>query len=293
MKEGSVICLCLFVIGIILQLCAGPLDWEVFSWPVNLLVLACFLGLSVLAFLFRKKVYFFEFMGSLKAAVPSMMFVCGITVIMGLTRQNDSADAPAGLLGFSRMLSSWPFVLLYLWMAMIVFQAVLKEGTNWKWRRLPAFAFHLGLLLVLLCGSLGSADMSMLSMTVNDRAPEKKAVDESGKEHELPISILLRDFDIREDTPGRIHYLADISIWIRSGREESAVLSVNNPFKIDGRKIYLSDFDESKGAESDTCTLEVVSDPWLPGVYAGIYLMLLGAACMIFMRKSGAKQEME
>ena len=293
MKEGSVICICLFAICVILQLIAGPLDWNLFAWPVNLIALILFLGSSLAIFLLRNRFYFFEFMGSLKAAVPSMMFVCGITVIMGLTRQNDSADAPVGLLGFSRMLSSWPFVLLYLWMALIVCQAVLKEGRYWKWRRLPAFAFHLGLLLVLLTGTLGSADMSMLSMAVNDKLPEKMAVDDNGKMHELPISILLRDFDIREDQPGRIQYIADISIWSRGGKEESAVLSVNKPFRIDGRKIYLSDFDETKGADSDTCTLDIVSDPWLPGVYAGIYLMLAGAACMIFMRKSSSKQESE
>jgi hypothetical protein len=34
------------------------------------------------------------------------------------------------------------------------------------------------------------------------------------------------------------------------------------------------------GAMSDTSILELVSDPWLPYVYVGIYMMLLGAVCM-------------
>jgi hypothetical protein len=34
------------------------------------------------------------------------------------------------------------------------------------------------------------------------------------------------------------------------------------------------------GAQSQISILELVSDPWLPLVYAGIYMMLAGAVCM-------------
>jgi hypothetical protein len=36
----------------------------------------------------------------------------------------------------------------------------------------------------------------------------------------------------------------------------------------------------NKGAQSDISILELVSDPWLPLVYSGIYMMLAGAVVM-------------
>ena len=39
---------------------------------------------------------------------------------------------------------------------------------------------------------------------------------------------------------------------------------------------YIS-YDESKGKYSDTSVFELVSDPWLPIVYAGIIMLIAGS----------------
>ena len=57
-------------------------------------------------------------------------------------------------------------------------------------------------------------------------------------------------------------------------------VDVNKPVEVEGWKIYQYGYDTQMGAMSDTSILELVSDPWLPYVYVGIYMMLLGAVCM-------------
>ena len=42
MKEGFLIGGGLIVIGLILELCVGPVLWETFAWPVNGIVLGIF-----------------------------------------------------------------------------------------------------------------------------------------------------------------------------------------------------------------------------------------------------------
>jgi hypothetical protein len=37
------------------------------------------------------------------------------------------------------------------------------------------------------------------------------------------------------------------------------------------------------GSMSNISILELVSDPWLPAVYTGIYMMLAGAVCMFIL----------
>ena len=47
---------------------------------------------------------------------------------------------------------------------------------------------------------------------------------------------------------------------------------MNKPVEVDGWKIYQYGYDTQMGPMSQTSILELVSDPWLPLVYTGIYM---------------------
>ena len=56
-KEGFVMGAGLLITGELLQLSVGPVDWQAFAWPVNLIVLVVWIiGVSIL-YAMRKKVY--------------------------------------------------------------------------------------------------------------------------------------------------------------------------------------------------------------------------------------------
>ena len=62
----------------------------------------------------RKRVYFFGWMSHYTSAVSSLLWVAGITVVMGLIRQIPS-DHPADMLGFFANAFSMAFcITLYL-----------------------------------------------------------------------------------------------------------------------------------------------------------------------------------
>ena len=60
----------------------------------------------------------------------------------------------------------------------------------------------------------------------------------------------------------------------------TSTVDVNNPVEVEGWRIYQYSYDTQMGAMSQTSILELVSDPWLPLVYTGIYMMLAGAVCL-------------
>lgn len=60
--------------------------------------------------------------------------------------------------------------------------------------------------------------------------------------------------------------------------------------EIEGWKIYQLSYDESKGGWSDISIFELVRDPWLPVVYTGIVMMMLGAVCL-FVNAQKRKEE--
>ena len=118
-KEGLTIGTGLLIIGILLQMTVGAINWDLFACPVNVIVLVVYIIALIVMHLLRKRVYLFSWLSHYSAAVSALLWVVGMTVVMGLIRQAPSGHAPnasTDLLGFSQMIASWPFVLLYFWM---------------------------------------------------------------------------------------------------------------------------------------------------------------------------------
>ena len=97
----------------------------------------------------------------------------------------------------------------------------------------------------------------------------------------MPIAIELKEFIMEtydDGSPRR--FASDIQILTKTGKNIQTTVEVNKPVEVDGWKIYQYGYDTQMGAMSQTSILELVSDPWLPLVYTGIYMMLAGAVCM-------------
>lgn len=281
MKEGFVIDAGLTIIGLVLQFSLGPVDWSLFAWPINIIVLGIFLLLSGIIFTFRSKVYGFRFLATSTCAVPALVMTAALTIIMGLTAQVAESSPPADFFGITKMLSFWPFVLLYLWIAFILAQVSLVQVLHFKWRRLPSLVSHLGLLISLLTATLGSADMQRLQMYTVLEQTEWRGINERNMMIELPIAIKLKQFIMEtydDGSPKR--FASDIIIYTKNGDSLQATVDVNKPVEVRSWKIYQYGYDTTKGAESELSILELVRDPWLPYVYTGIYMMLFGALTM-------------
>ena len=290
MKEGFLIGGGLVLAGLMLQLSSGPVDWDVFRWPVNGIVLAVFLALVAIAFLLRKKVYGFQFIGTYKAAVPALVYAVVLTIIMGMTRQEVNGT------WLTNMLSFWPFVLIYVYMAVILGLVVLRQLKSWAAASFSLFTFHfsllphLGLFLAMTCATLGNADMQRLKMITVKGEPEWRALNSQQQIVEMPFSIELKDFIMETYDDGMPRrFASDIQVVTKTGGHIQATVEVNKPVEVDGWKIYQYGYDTQMGAMSKTSILELVSDPWLPLVYTGIYMMLAGAVCMFLKGKKVKK----
>ena len=236
MKEGFLIGGGLVVIGLMVQLCFGAVPWSAIAWPLNGLLFGALLALTVIAFLMRKRIYVIRFLASYMAAIPILVYAVVLTIVMGLTRQQSGLDMNSEGTWLNDMLAFWPFVLIYVLMAVILALVILRRLAHLSsWRRdIPFVMNHLGLFLAMTTATLGNADMQRLKMVTAVGVPEWRA------------------------------------------------LAVNGamPVEIEGWKIYQYGYDTEMGAQSHISILELVSDPWLPFVYVGIYMMLGGAVCL-------------
>ena len=200
-KEGSAISIGLLVTGGLLQAAVGPLDWIVFMWPGNILALAFLLILLAVFYALRSHVYFFRFMTTVQAAVPALATAAVLTVVMGLTRQAAEEKPAADVLGLTKMLNFWPFILVYLWNTMIVGEVAIFQICHFRRQVIPSLVCHAGLFIFIVCGTLGSADMQKLKMYCEEGKPEWRALDAYNNVVELPLAIQLNRFTIDEYPP--------------------------------------------------------------------------------------------
>ncbi len=98
---------------------------------------------------------------------------------------------------------------------------------------------------------------------------------------ELPIAIELERFIMEKyDDGSPKRFASDIHITTRSGKDLRTTVDVNKPAEVEGWKIYQYSYDTEAGEKSQISIFEIVSDPWLPAVYTGIYMMIAGAVLM-------------
>lgn len=388
------------MVGVLLQLSAGPVMWQALSFPVNLGLLVVLLVLILLLHLLEHKVYAFGFLRTFIAAVPALVIAALLTVCMGLIKQQPDGAAPVDCMGFTRMTSSWPFVLIYLYLVLILGLAILHRARTFHLRDLPFMLNHLGLFVVLVAAALGSADTRKLTMNITRDMPEWQAVDAQGRVVEMPVALQLIDFNIEEYPPklmlidnrtgheiprgkpltltvdekfhsgtlggwtftlvkriensaptstrdttyyvpwnstgamcalyvtarneqtqqGGARKLLEKSGWVtcgsylfpyqtlvlddnvslvmadreprsfvskvqaltRDGQNVISTIEVNKPLSLNGWKIYQLNYDTSRGKWSEVSVLQLVKDPWLPAVYAGILMLAVGAVWIIF-----------
>ena len=87
--------------------------------------------------------------------------------------------------------------------------------------------------------------------------------------------------------PRRFASLVDI--YTQDGKNIHTEIEVNKPFTINGWKIYQLSYNEQMGKWSNLSIFELVTDPWMPVVYVGIFMLLFGAVGM-FLTASRKKE---
>ena len=100
--------------------------------------------------------------------------------------------------------------------------------------------------------------------------------------YHFPYQVLSLDGKVCIAMPEREpqRYVSTVEIMTKAGLHAVERIEVNRPLSIEGWKIYQLSYDTQMGRWSETSVLELVSDPWLPFVYAGLGMMMLGAVCM-------------
>ena len=265
-------CLLLFAVGIVLQCVVGDFDNGFLRYPWGLILAVNYLYLLVLLHFQRDKWRWVNRLSDHYASVSALGSMVLMTIIFGLTRQDASTEGVVGLLGFSRMTSSWPFNLLLFYFTTTVGLAVVDDLHHWRQRGLAAMMSHLAVFVVLTCGMFGSADKMRVTVNAHLERPVAEGIDSKGVSQTLPFAITLKEFAMEEYPP---------KLYLLDTRQESSsedfflVEEATSEGEIDGWQLRVERVIDMAGRMPD-------SEEWIEMVHTGaapaVYLKATNSA---------------
>ncbi|MBR4995090.1 MAG: cytochrome c biogenesis protein ResB [Alistipes sp.] len=258
-------CLLLFAVGVVLQLCVGDVNNSFLQYPWGLILAVNYLYILVLLHTMRKKWRWVEQLSDTYASTSSLASMVVMTIIFGLTRQEPSTEGLVGLLGFSRMTSSWPFNLLLLYFTTTIGLSVIDDLHHWRHRRLAAMMSHIATFVILVCGIFGSADKLRVTVNTHLERPVVEGTDGRGISRTLPFAITLKEFKMDEYPPKL--YILDTKNE-SSSKDFLSVESLPAEAEIDGWHLRVEQMIDMAGRMPDaTDWREMIHTGAAPAVY--------------------------
>lgn len=204
--ESIFIVLGIYLVGIALQLFLGVFKFSNIAWPVNIILGLLSVVLVVLISL-KPKSHFFYWLSAAPLSISLMALLIIQTIIMGLTPQiaGQLTERPDvfDLLGFTRMTSSWPFVLTMFFTIIALCAAIVNRLKTPTWKDYAFYLNHLGLFIFLFAAAYGAADIKryVMYVEVGNEVPEWRVYNDNKDVLDLPLAIKLNDFVLEEYAP--------------------------------------------------------------------------------------------
>lgn len=134
-------------------------------------------------------------------------------------------------------------------------------------------------------GSVAAAFIEVIDINNNEKIAEGW-VSPGNFKLERKSVFMSRSYSVGLFPPEPKEYSSEVIAFLPDGSEDKFTLKVNQPHDVMGVMLYQSDYNAEKGKWSEYSVIEAGSDPWLPIVYIGIYIMLAGAIYLFWLGRS-------
>lgn len=284
----------LLIAGMALQFFLGNVDASFLSYPWSLVVAVNFLYILILVYAKSDAVKGFRRLYDRPAYLSSLVSMLVLTLLFGLIRQDGSPEGIWGMLGFTRMATSWIFVLFLVHFTTVIGLKAVEDVYCWRHRKWPAVVMHVSFFIILASAIFGSGDKVRVKVTTVLDTPIGMGMTENREMYELPFVLTLKEF-VLEEYPPQVYvidgkemvmprrevkkFLSRVAVTDKDGTKEVEVL-VNHPARIGAWKIYQSGYDSARGKQSTISILECVKDSWYPMIHVAMWMILAGGVMM-------------
>jgi len=201
-RESFLVAIGLLLVGFVLEYLSGGVGLSDWRRPYNYYAGGLFLLVLIVGGVFLKKNKLVKWLTSMPAAISAISIFSLLVLMMGLLPVAFVEKSSwLGLMGFSHITHSWPFVLIQMYFLLVLGLSVVKRCLAFKIKDIGFLLLHLGLWLVVFGGSFGNGDRETYRLSLQKGIFVREGVDEYGKYLSLPLSIRLDGFEMEEYLP--------------------------------------------------------------------------------------------
>ena len=201
-RESFIIAIVLLIVGFIIEAFSGGRGVFIPNWPVNLYILVAFLNLLVALHILYKETKVVRWLASVPAAVSSIVIFTVLILLMGFTPQNDDqANEFLRLIGVSHATRSWSYLIISIYFLTTLGMVSLRRIWPLSKKNIGFLLNHAGLWILIASASLGTGDLLRLRMNLVENNAEWIAVDDYGRQYQMPMALTLLDFNIEQYDP--------------------------------------------------------------------------------------------
>lgn len=104
-----------------------------------------------------------------------------------------------------------------------------------------------------------------------------------------PRYLKMSDITFALAPPKPKKYSSELKLYSPNEEPHLITLEVNKPYSCNGWKLYQLSYDDNKGKWSEYSVVEAITDPWLPFVYIGFIMLIVGSLFLIWQGQKSNK----
>jgi len=218
--EGFTIALIILIAGFTIEFLTGGNGLHSLQYPFNIVAGLVVVNFIIVTWIYGSNIKVVKWLSTVPAAISAMALFTFLTLLMGLTQQNDASTwAIIRRLGISHLTSSYVFFLAQLYFLTSLGFVVMRRSYPFTFKNIGFLLNHAGLWIILAAGILGSGDLHKLTMFLEiGKHFNNIAYDQSGNKFEMPFAFNLKDFQVDDFDPKLVIVEKDTQMVLEKGK---------------------------------------------------------------------------
>jgi len=139
--------------------------------PINIFLAGFYLILLTILYFIKPVKKYVNWLSSITLAVVSTAVYVVLIAIAGFIPQGTFEDNILQRLGFTHLISSWPYVFSLLFVCTALFYTIFKKLLNFKVRHFGFLLGHIGFFIILFFGSLSVGNLEKYNVELFENSP--------------------------------------------------------------------------------------------------------------------------
>ena len=240
------------LVGFALEFAVGGTGFPKPIAPINFFLIGFYLTILTALYFVKPLKDLFRWFSSITMAVSSVIAYVVLIAVAGFVPQGMSGDQLLHRIGFTHMISSWPYVISFIFVTTSLYSTIIKKSIKFKVRNVGFLLSHIGFFIILFFGTMSSGHLETYNVELFIDSPEHQGFYfdklRAGETPQLPDQDFIRrkvdlPFSLRMNRFEIDNYPSEILFYDSDGFPVKTKIKKEAGFVSEGKKFHFQDWE--------------------------------------------------